>query len=409
MSENRTARSFLIATLVTLGILLAFSAGVGITWLVLRGGMPAVLPPAASGAARESARDGDVGLFWEAWRLVEDHFYGELPDDEHLSWGLIRGGLATLEDAHTVFIEPQPRQREKEALSGRFGGIGALVSRTEDGRIVLDPQPDLPAAQAGVLKGDTVFKVDDTEITAQMTVDEVVNLIRGEVGTVVRLTLGREGQSESVVVEITRAEIPSPTVEARMLDGVPGAGYARISLFSDRTPQELRTAIADLQEQGMTRLVLDLRGNGGGLLDSGIKTAGAFLDGGPVVLQVEKGGKEHIYEAGSNPAFAEGTLVVLVDGGTASASEIVAGALQDRGRAVLVGETTYGKGSVQQVFDLSDGSSVHITFADWLTPNRRKITGVGLSPEFQVAISDEDRSQGKDPQLDRAIQALDEK
>jgi carboxyl-terminal processing protease len=350
-----------------------------------------------------------VGLFWEAWRLVEDRFLGELPDDEHLSWGLIRGALATLEDPHTVFVEPQPRQREKEALSGRFGGIGALVSKTEDGRIVLQPQPDLPAEQAGVQNGDTVLKVYDTDITAEMTVDEVVSLVRGEVGTVVRLTLGREGQSDPVVIEVTRAEIPSPTVEARMLDGVPGAGYAHISLFSDRTPEELRTAIADLKEQGMTRLVLDLRGNGGGLLDSGIKTAGQFLDGGPVVVQVEKGGKERVYEAGRNPAFPEGTVVVLVDGGTASASEIVAGALQDRGRAILVGETTYGKGSVQQVFDLSDGSSVHITFADWLTPNRRKITGIGLTPEFQVAISEEDRSQGRDPQLDRAIQALDEK
>jgi carboxyl-terminal processing protease len=408
MVENRTARAFLIAGLITLGLLVAFGAGIGTTYLLMREG---VAPgPSAAGAAGQAGGSGDdVSLFWEAWDLVEQHFFGDLPDNEHLSWGLIRGGLATLDDPHTVFIEPQPRQREKEALSGRFGGIGASVTKTEDGRIVLDPQPDLPAIEAGVLKGDTLLKVDDTEITPEMSVDDVVSLIRGEIGTPVTLTVRHEGQTEPAVITVTRAEIPSPTVEWRMLDGTPGAGYARITMFSDRTPSELSNAIGDLKKQGMTRLVLDLRGNGGGLLDSGIKVAGEFLDGGPVVIQAEKGGKEHTYEAGSSPSFAEGKVVVLVDGGTASASEIVAGALQDRGRAVLVGEQTYGKGSVQQVFDLSDGSSVHITFADWLTPNRRKITGTGLTPEVQIAITDDDRAQGKDPQLERAIQVLEEK
>lgn len=404
MLENRTARAFFIALLVTVAMLLAFGAGVGTTWFLLHNGAP------ARAAAPAAPDEYDVGLFWEAWRLVEQHFYGDLPDDEHLSWGLIRGSLATLDDPHTVFIEPQPRQREKEMLSGRFGGIGALVSETEDGRIVLDPQPELPAIQAGVLPGDTLLKVDDTEITPAMTVDDVINLIRGEIGTPVRLTVRHEGQSAAVDIEITRAEIPSPTVEWRMLadSGVAGAGYARITLFSDRTPGELKKAIDDLEKQGMTRLVLDLRGNGGGLLNSGIDVAGEFLDGGPVVIQAEKDGKERTYEAGSRPDFGEGKLVVLVDGGTASASEIVAGALQDRGRARLVGDKTYGKGSVQQVFDLSDGSSVHITFADWLTPNRDKITGIGLTPDYQVSMTDEDRNQGRDPQLDRALQALDE-
>jgi len=222
----------------------------------------------------------------------------------------------------------------------------------------------------------------------------------------VRLTLRHEGETQPFTVELTREEIPTPTVEWRMLDEPAATGYVRIYLFSGRTAKELRQALDELKDQGMNQLVLDLRGNGGGLLDAAVDVASEFLSGGPVLYQVEKEGKEHTYEAGHGGRFLEGKLVLLVDGGSASASEIVAGALQDRDRAVLVGEKTYGKGSVQQVFDLSDGSSVHITYADWLTPNRRQITGVGLTPDFEASITDDDRNNGRDPQLDRAIEWL---
>jgi carboxyl-terminal processing protease len=183
-------------------------------------------------------------------------------------------------------------------------------------------------------------------------------------------------------------------------------GYIRITLFSSRTVKELRGAIQDLQNQGMTRLVLDLRGNGGGLFDAAIDMASEFLPGGVVLYQIEKGGGERTFTASAGGKYTDQPLVLLVDGGTASASEIVAGALQDRGRAALVGQKTYGKGSVQSVFDLSDGSSVHITSAKWLTPNRHQINGQGLAPDVEVGITDDDRSQGRDPQLERAIQYL---
>ncbi len=390
--------------LITAALLIAFAAGIGTAWVLLREPAPAVasLDPTAR------SEPDNLGLFWEAWGLIEDHFYGELPDAQHLTWGAIRGALTTLNDPHTVLLEPQPRQREKEALSGRFGGIGATVSRTDDGRIVLDPKPGLPAERAGVQSGDTVLQVDDTPITSEMSPEQVVDLIRGEVGTEVRLSLQREGQSQPIVVTIVREEIPSPTVDYRLLEEQPATGYVRITLFSDRTDAELRDALADLEQQGMERLVLDLRGNGGGLLDAAVKVASQFLRDGVVLYQVQKGGQERAYDTSGRSAFPDGPIAVLVDGGTASASEIVAGALQDRERAVLVGETTYGKGSVQQVFDLSDGSSVHVTFADWLTPNRARITGVGLTPDFEVAVTDDDRSQGRDPQLERAIQYLGE-
>ena len=391
---SRTVRLLLIATAITTALVVAFAGGVATTYLLMRG------------RASTAAQGHDLGTFWQAWDLVERVFYGDLPDNQHLEWGLIRGALGTLDDPHTSFLEPEPRQREKEALSGRFGGIGAYVTQAEDGRIILEPMPDLPAEKAGIRKGDTLLKVDDTEIVAEMTTDETIALIRGEVGTVVRLTIRHEGEPEPVTVEITREEIPSPTVESRMLDEPAGTGYVRLTLFSDRTDKELRQALDELKGQGMAQLVLDLRGNGGGLLGAAVDVASEFLPGGPVLCQVEKGGKEQTYEAGNGGKFTEGKLVVLVDGGTASASEIVAGALQDRVRAVLVGEKTYGKGSVQQVFDLSDGSSVHITYAEWLTPNRRQITGVGLTPDFEAGITDDDRANGRDPQLDRAVEWL---
>ncbi len=393
MLSKRACRIFIIAFLITGGVIVAYAAGAGTAWFFLRGGTP------------DSQEATDFGVFWEAWHLVEDHFYGELPDAQHLAWAAIQGGLGVLEDPYTTFLEPQPRQREREELSGRFGGIGAYVRQAEDGSIVLDPMPDLPAEKAGVLEGDILVKVDDTDITPEMTASDVASLVRGEIGSIVRLTLRRPGQEEPVVLEIERQEIPNPSVEWRMLEER-GLGYIRITIFTGRTQSELREALDDLEGQGMTRLILDLRGNGGGLLGAAIDVSSEFLDGGVVLHQVQKGAQEQVERAKSGGAYTQSPLVVLVDGGTASASEIVAGALQDRGRATLVGEKTFGKGLVQSVFDLSDGSSVHVTSAQWLTPNRHEITGKGLVPDLVVELTEEDRNQGLDPQLERAIEEL---
>jgi carboxyl-terminal processing protease len=394
MGSNRTVQIIVSALLITGLLIGAFGAGIGTTWLLMHD---------STANAEEAA---GFSIFWEAWHLVERNFYGDLPSGQQLAWGAIRGALDTLDDPYTTFLEPQPRQREKEDLSGRFGGIGAFVSQVEDGSIILDPMPGLPAEQAGVQKGDAVLRVDDTEITPEMTVDDVVTLVRGEVGTTVRLTLRRPGQEEPVVVEIERQEIPSPSLEARMLEEATGVGYIRIMLFSDRTPAELQEAIPELQEQGMEQLILDLRGNGGGMLNAAIDVSSEFLDEGVVLYQVSRGEEERSEPVKRGGTFLEGDLVVLVDGGTASASEIVAGALRDQGRAILIGQKTYGKGSVQSVFDLSDGSSVHITSSQWLTPGRHQISGQGLMPDIEVPFTEEDRNQGLDPQLQRAIDYL---
>jgi len=399
MRSHRTLRTLLVALTITGLVLAAFGAGIGTAWLLFHRGEPLDGEDQAGGPV-------GFGLFWEAWDKVEAYFYGDLPDTQHLVWGAIRGSLATLGDAHTTFLEPEVRTKEKQDLSGRFGGIGARVSKADDGSIVLYPMADLPAAKAGVQASDILIAVDGQTLASDITVEQAVALVRGEVGSSVALTLRRAGVADAWVVEIVREEIPNPSVEFRMLEGPAGVGYVRVLLFSDRTDGEVKEALSHLEAQGMLRLVLDLRGNGGGLLNAAIDVGSEFLGDGVIAYQVSKGALPMELNAKRGGAYLEGALVVLIDGGTASASEIVAGALQDRGRARLVGDKSFGKGSVQSVVDLSDGSSLHITSAQWETPNRHQISGQGLTPDAEVAITDDDRAQGLDPQLDRAVELL---
>ncbi len=345
------------------------------------------------------------GVFWEAWHIVERDFYGDLPAGQQITYGAIRGVLGTLDDPHTAFVEPKPRQREKEDLQGSFGGIGAWVRiRPEDGAIFLTPMENLPAMRAGIQDGDVVLKVEDTEITPEITLDDVLALIRGPVGTSVTLTISRAGREEPLVFEIIREKIETPTVTWELLEG--NVGYVSISLFGERTNNELKEAIGDLRNQGMTKLILDLRNDPGGLLDTAVQVASQFLDGGVVLFEQRRDSPEKTYSVKRNGIAQDIPLVVLVNGGTASASEIVAGAIQDHGRGILIGEHTFGKGSVQLVYDLSDGSSLHVTVAYWLTPNRHEISGNGLSPDFEVPLSQENRDNDEDPQLEKALAYL---
>ena len=342
-------------------------------------------------------------VFWEAWHILEKDFYGQLPTAQQMTYGAIRGVLTTLDDPYTIFVEPKPRRLEKDDLRGSFGGIGAWVSKREDGAIVLKPMEDKPAQRAGILEGDVVIKVDDQEITPDMPLEDVILLIRGPIGSTVKLTISRADHSEPLVFEITREKVETPTVTWRILDESQGLGYVSISLFTERTNKELETALKDLKTQGTTRLILDLRNNSGGLLETAIDVASQFIPDGIVLYEQRRGQEEKSYPVRRGGKATDIPLVILVNAGTASASEIVAGAIQDSGRGILIGESTFGKGSVQLVYDLSDQSSLHVTVAHWLTPNRHQITGNGLTPDIVVPLTEEDRVQGKDPQLDRAI------
>jgi carboxyl-terminal processing protease len=293
-------------------------------------------------------------------------------------------------------------------LQGHFGGIGAWVQQKGPGEFALDPMRDSPAAQVGIQSGDVVLAVDETEITPETTLQDVLAMERGPVDTVVKITVRREGVEEPLVFEITRQEVQIPSVSWRQLEEAPTVGYVKLNLFSERTADELQEALNDLEAQGVRQIVLDLRDNGGGLLQTAVDVASQFLQDGVVLYEQKRDDQEKFYPAKPKHLVSDLPLAVLINRGTASASEIVAGAIQDRGRGVLVGEKTFGKGSVQLIYDLSDGSSLHVTASRWLTPDRHLIDGAGLTPDIEVILTDQDREQGRDPQLEQAIQAVQE-
>jgi len=351
----------------------------------------------------QSAAPSEFDTLWRARGLLERSFIGEIPSDQRQAWGATHGMVASYGDLYTIFVEPGPREMERDDLRGHFGGIGAYMGRNEQELLVLTVMRDRPAARAGVQDNDILVAVDGQLITTDMTIQDVVALVRGPEKTDVELTLQRPPSTETFVVTVTRERIETPSVEWRVLDAAEHVGYARIALFGERTADELRTALNELAEVGVQRLVLDLRGNGGGLVDAAVDITSQFLREGDVLREVKRGSQERYYPVKANRSPAQDwEIAMLVDGGTASASEIVAGALRDHGRATLIGEKTYGKGSVQEVHEFPDGSSLHVTVARWLTPRLQQIDGAGLEPDLVVAITQNDRDNGRDPQLARA-------
>ncbi len=356
-----------------------------------------------AGTARGAGDNEEFALLWEAWSWVESSYIGEFPPREQVTYGAIRGALNELGDPYTVFVEPPAREQERETLRGSFGGIGAHISRNENGDVLLEPIPDNPAAEAGIRSGDILVAVDGQSIGDELTVEEIADVIRGEKGTTVILTVKKGDSQRTVDIEVVRGDILIPSVSYRLLAEAPTVGYIQLSRFSGESSNEIERALADLQNQGARQLILDLRGNGGGLLDAAIAVADHFLVDGPILFQQSRDQPEQVFEADGETAAGELPLLVLIDGGTASSSEILAGALQDRDRAQLVGGRTFGKGSVQLVYDLSDGSSIHVTASRWLTPDKHQIDQQGLTPDIPVEPSQDAIENGQDVVLHRAV------
>ena len=347
------------------------------------------------------------GLFWEAWGRIESNYIDDLPDPERVVYGAIRGALSELQDPYTVFVEPPAREQERETLRGNFGGIGVTISRLETGEVIMQPIDNNPAAIAGVLLDDILVAVDGVVITPEMSLADIGQMIRGEKGTEVRLTVQHQGEPDTIDIVVVRDDILIPSVSFRLLRENESIGYIQLIRFTGETVGEVEAAIATLREQGATQLVLDLRGNGGGLLDAAVGVADHFLVDGDILIQRSREAEEQIYEATEGAVAGDMPVVVLIDGGTASAAEIVAGALGDRERATLIGASaSFGKGSVQLVYDLSDGSSVHVTSSRWYTPAGNQLDQHGLEPEILVALTQEGIQNGRDEVLERAIQFL---
>ena len=390
---------------------LIFSIGSGIGFYIGRMSSPAETAGSAVIAAEtgRALAPEDLGIFWEAMDLLEEDFYGELPSPHERSYGAIRGVLDTLDDRNTGFLTPTEATGFMESIEGSFEGIGALVEWAEDeGAIrIVEPFEDQPAWNAGIRRGDLIIAINGQDVADLSNLNEAINRIKGPKGTEVHLTVRRDGLDDPLEVPVTRDTIDIPVVKSELYGDNDEFAYVQLKRFSADAGAKLRAELEDLLTNETQGLIIDLRGNPGGLLREAINVTSVFLEDERVLIERFSDGTEEIYNTeGSALVPDDLPLVVLVNQGSASASEIVAGALQDVERAPLVGVTTFGKGSVQLPHTLSDESLLRVTIALWYTPSDRSINDTGLEPDIVVERTNEQIENEEDPQLDRAIEFL---
>ena len=362
------------------------------------------LPTAGPGTPNPTKTAEDLWApFWQAWDLLHQYYVRPL-DDTKLVEGAIRGMYEATGDKHTSYMDPDEFTQANISLEGEYEGIGAWVDTSGDYLTIVSPMKGSPAEKAGLKPGDKVIAVDGEDVTGTNP-ELVVRKVLGPAGSEVTLTIKRDGREPFDVV-ITRAKITLPSVEGRMLDD--GIAYVQLYTFGDKTTEELRDTLKELLAQHPKGLILDLRNNGGGYLKTAVEVGSEFLPKDKVLLYEEyKDGSRESYKTTGGGLATDIPMVILVNEGTASASEIVSGAMQDYGRALLVGVTTYGKGSVQNWIPLNnDQGAVRITVALWLTPKGRQISGKGLTPDVKVEMTKEDYENNKDPQLDKAVELI---
>jgi carboxyl-terminal processing protease len=406
---ERSRRTRLVATTLQVLVLCclsstvclaAYTTGFAARWLGYGPGDIREVPDAVLHPTAEQPPEFQV--FWEVWEYVERDFYGDLPSDQEVAYGAIRGMLQATDDPYTYFIEPSDHAIEEAQLEGRHGGIGAEYVMSGGYLVVVAVLEDSPAERAGLLTGDVIVSVDGAEVLG-LSQNEAIMLIRGkDVGTSAVLAVIREG--ELLTITATREEVEVPTVVWELKEE--DVGYVRVSFFGNRTSGELDRALRGLKAGGASTLVLDLRDNPGGIVTTAVDVASQFIDTGVVFYERDKSGQDKVFNARRGGAALDLPLAVLVNGGTASAAEIVCGAIQDHERGPLIGEHTYGKGSMQNIRELSDNSSIHVTIAHWLTPDRHEIQGAGLVPDLEVASSEAALDHVEDPQLEAALHYL---
>ncbi len=332
----------------------------------------------------------EYSLLRQARRLIEDHYIYDLPDSTSLERGMAHGMVQRINDPYTIYVEPAEHELQEDELEGEFGGIGAYVAKDEAGNVRLYPYANGPADNAGIIDGDVLLYVDSIKITQEMSMNTIVALLRGPTGITIRISIARFGHDdERHNVMIKREAIPLPSTKAYIIPDALDVGVIIVTFFSEKTAGEVEEAYQALLSKGAASLILDLRGNSGGLLNSAISVADFFLEKGVISIERSRDQEETIYKAQNSREAADITLAVLVDEGTASAAEVVAAALQSNKRAPLIGTPTYGKGSIQGIYTLKDGSSLHITEAEWLTPDRISLNESGLQPDIIVERNDD--------------------
>lgn len=349
-------------------------------------------------ANRNEARD--FNLFWDVWDILKSDFVRQPVSEDDLYYGSIEGLVASLDDPYSTFLNPKLAQSFQEELTGTFQGIGAELGTKEGFLVIVAPLSGSPAESAGLKPSDRILAIDGKD-TVSMSLGEAVSLIRGKQGTAVTLTMSRSSEPPfDVTIKREQITVPSLTFETKENN----IEVISISHFSQETAKVFTARVNEMLVNQPRGLILDLRNNPGGYLDIAVDIASHFVEDQPIVYEVFSDGRRETYRSTGRADLKDMKVAVLVNGGSASASEILAGALQDYKLATLIGEKTFGKGSVQQLRNFDDGSALKLTVAEWLTPNERAIDGVGIEPDQAVALSQEDDEQGRDPQMDAAIQ-----
>lgn len=414
LTENRPAsrgygaRGVLFAFLAIVLLITGFGGGVITMWFVgpqVRQAAEAFFPTLRAQTEKQQVFEERIDILRQAWAILDREFIApEKLDPDKMIHGAAAGMVSALGDPHTMFVEPVSAAIMDEDMQGSFEGIGATVEMVEGKLTIVRPLPNSPAYHAGLLAGDIILAVDDEPLEGK-TLMEAIRLIRGPAGTVVRLLVQREGVAEPFLVSVTRAKVELPNYEAKMLEGQ--VAYLQLSEFNALAPQQVHSALRDLLAQKPVGLILDLRDNPGGYLHAAVQVASEFLPLNTVILQeAQRGQPIQVYRVRTKGLATEIPLVVLVNGGSASASEIVAGAIQEAKRGTLIGTKTYGKGSVQNTHTLNDGSSLRVTIAKWLLPSGRGLDGDGLVPDIEVPFTLDDAAAHRDPQLERAVALL---
>lgn len=351
------------------------------------------------------SKDIDFNLFWDVWDIIEKNYVYQPVNEAELLYGAMAGSVAALADPHSVFFDPEITQEFTEELAGSFEGIGAEIAIKNDRLTIVAPLPDSPAAKAGLRSGDKVYAIDGMDTTG-ISLDYAVKQIRGPRGTDVVLTIGRDSLSDLQEIKITRQTIKIQSVKWTLLDN--NIVRLEIRYFNEDTMDDFNQAVLEIINKNPRGIILDLRNNPGGFLDTAIGVASEWVEDGVVVYEKSSTGKLKKHEAQGRARFKDFKTIVLINEGSASGSEIVAGALKDYGLGTLVGETTFGKGSVQTLFPLDDGSSIKLTIAEWLTPNENTIETDGVEPDIEIELTVDDFNQDLDPQLDKAKELLSE-
>ncbi len=350
-------------------------------------------------------QDLDFSIFWNAWEIVKNYYVEtDKINQQDMIYGAISGMVESIKDPYSVFLTPKESQKLLEDISGSFEGVGMEIGIKDNQLTVVAPLKNTPADKAGIRAGDKIIKIDQT-LTQGLILEEAVNLIRGVKETEVSLVVLREGKQKEI--KIVRDIINIPVLEWEIKEG--DIAYIRIYQFSENLPLEFQVIVSEILSSPAQKIILDLRNNPGGYLEKAIDIASRFLEKGELVTIEDYGkGKIKEHKANGNPLLKEFPLVILINKGSASGSEIVAGALRDQRQVKLIGETSFGKGLVQELKSLKEGANIKITVARWLTPSGLSISEKGLEPDIKVEITEEDYEKGNDPQLKKAIEVVKE-